>query len=281
MSKKASRTPDFIGVGAPRTGTTWLFTMLKSHPEIELPSQKAVNYFNDNYSNGKEWYYDHFTQYREKIVGEISPLYFGNDQLGKRIQETAPNAKIILICRDPLERLLSHVRLINTLSGQEMGLDQRIRRSPHLIEQGLYFKHISKLLESIEVEKLLVISFGEISESPSVVYKRVVQFLGADSSFIPKQLSDKVGFNITPKFKKLESLRIGLHRLLINNGLSKLLWFFKKAGFAKFLRKLNDNSKSQALDLKDAPADMSRFDDIYKEDTHRLEVKFNIKIRND
>lgn len=275
------RQPDFVGIGAPRTGTTWLFEMLKEHPEVEIPSEKAVNFFNANYEKGKDWYYDHFSAFKQKVVGEISPLYFGNSFLGERLHETAPDAKLILITRDPIERLSSHVKLIDTLSGNQKSASERVKEHPLLLEHGLYYKHLKELLKFYDRDKILVVSYKEISNDAPSAYARVTKFLDVDISYRPKGLNEKVGFNISPKYKWLESMRKSVHNFLTRNGLSNIIWYLKKKGLTKMLRRFNDSSKDQPVaQVKQAKESMELFHDFYKEDLASFEQEFNLNIRN-
>lgn len=270
------RTPDFIGIGAPRCGTTWLFEMLKSHPEIDLPDQKALNFFNEYYSHGKDWYLRQFENLSGKAIGEISPLYFANDELARRMKEVVPNAKLILIARDPIDRLKSAHKLINTLRGKEVSLEERIRQSPALLEQGLYYKWTKDILKYFDEDQLLVLSFKEISNDPESAYCKVLTYLGVDSSFMPKRLSEKIGYNIEPKNKTIEKLRQKMYRLLVGNGMAKLIWLFKKTGIAGWLRKTNNQKSSH--NIKEDSSALNKYLEFYREDVQAFEKYFRLSI---
>ncbi len=275
------REPDFVCIGAPRTGTTWLFEMLKAHPEVDIPAQKSLNYFNDNYNKGKEWYFNNFANLNEKVVGEISPLYFGNSFLPERLYETVPNAKLIVIAREPVERLISHVKLINTLRGNEASVQERVFNNPLLLEHGLYHKHLLELLEFYDRSKILLISHEKIAKQPLEVYSLVTKFLVVNDEYIPDFLNEKIGFNISPKYKWLESMRKSLHNFLTRNGLSNIIWYLKKKGLTKILRRFNDSSKDQPVSkAMQSKESMDQFHDFYKEDLALFELEFNLKIRN-
>ena len=72
--------PNFIGIGAPRCGSTWLHDLLQSHPEVYMPERrKEVYFFNTHYERGPEWYEGFFPADSEagswRAVGEITPVY--------------------------------------------------------------------------------------------------------------------------------------------------------------------------------------------------------------
>lgn len=273
-----NRKPDFIGIGAPRTGTTWLFEVLKSHPDIQIPSKKAINFFNEYFDKGTEWYFNHFGNYSEKSVGEISPLYFGHSNLAERLYSVVPDAKLILIVRDPVERLKSHVTLINTLRGQEKTISDRVKELPLLLEHGLYFKHIKEILEYFPREHLLILPFSEIAQNPDRIYNEVLHFLCLSTDFRPSKLNEKVGYNITPKSRALESLRKSVHQFLIKNGMDNVVWFIKKRGLSSVIRKLNASKAQDTSGLLSSSESTDDLYDYYREDVESMSREFGLNL---
>ena len=78
MKNKNVIKPDFLVIGAQKSGTTWLWSMLNQHPETDLPIEKEIHYFGgiENFRKGKEWYYNHFRNLTNgKLTGEASTTY--------------------------------------------------------------------------------------------------------------------------------------------------------------------------------------------------------------
>lgn len=109
--------PDFIGIGAMRSGTTWLYEALNTHPDIYLARPKELHFFDRVVlSEGLNWYLEKFDGKRNKkgasIRGEITPAY---STLKKStvvsIKALMPNLRLFLILRHPVERAFSHVLL--------------------------------------------------------------------------------------------------------------------------------------------------------------------------
>lgn len=105
-------TIDFIGVGARKAGTTWIYKQLKKHPQIFIPSSKELSYFSSKIYREEfpiDWYFDQFKKKNfNQICGEISVTYFElNTHQIEKIKEINSNIKIILNIRDPIERLFS------------------------------------------------------------------------------------------------------------------------------------------------------------------------------
>lgn len=110
--------PDFIVVGAQRSGTTSLFRALMSHPQASRPTaHKGVNYFDLNYFRGWNWYLAHFPLARlrwpraqladEPKVFEASGYYLYHPFAIERMARDLPDVKIVVMLRDPVERAYS------------------------------------------------------------------------------------------------------------------------------------------------------------------------------
>ena len=108
--------PDFIIIGAQKSGTTSLYSYLSQHPQL-LPSiHKAVHFFDggldesaDNFEKGEAWYRAHFQlrMHAHERTFEASPLYIFNPLAPKRIYDLVSEAKIIAVLRNPTERAIS------------------------------------------------------------------------------------------------------------------------------------------------------------------------------
>ncbi len=105
------KNPDFIIIGAQKCGTSTLFGNLRKHPDIHLPNKKQLLFFDENYSNGLEWYLTYFNNKNNPdkpfCTGEASPYYFFHPLAPARIHEVYPDIKLILLLRNPANRAYS------------------------------------------------------------------------------------------------------------------------------------------------------------------------------
>ena len=111
---------DFFIVGAPKAGTTSLYHYLSEHPQIEMSSQKEPDYFSDKAINEQGMYYGKnrvntldkyeslFVQKESVVYGEASVSYLFYENVPEDIKKYNPNAKIIIMLRNPIERAFSH-----------------------------------------------------------------------------------------------------------------------------------------------------------------------------
>lgn len=111
--------PDFFILGAQKSGTTSLHHYLIRHPYIRMPRIKEVHFFDENFSNGTKWYRQHFPtffpKYRAKFIhkkeflyGESTPYYLFHPLVPERILRTCPEAKFIILLKNPIDRAYSH-----------------------------------------------------------------------------------------------------------------------------------------------------------------------------
>jgi hypothetical protein len=108
---KGGRLPDFLGLGPPRSATSWLDAVLRGH--VGLPREiKEVDFFVKNYGRGVEWYKSYFADCDPALpAGEICPSYFGSDQARARIAGHIPHCRVICSFRDPVEMVYSMYKL--------------------------------------------------------------------------------------------------------------------------------------------------------------------------
>jgi len=108
----SQRLPEVIGVGPPRTATTWLYEVLKGH--VGFPrGVKETDFFLRYYDKGIGWYRALFQDCPPaRPAVELCPTYFVSDEARQRIAREIPQCKIIVTLRDPVARLHSHYRLL-------------------------------------------------------------------------------------------------------------------------------------------------------------------------
>ena len=137
LTAKKRILPSFIIIGAQRCGTTSLYDYLSHHPQIIPSPVKELFYFDDYYTRPIEWYKSFFPTKKEQeklerdlvasvITGEASPSYFFHPYAAKRIKETLPQIKLILVLRDPIERAYSHYTHIKRVNREPLSFEEAI-----------------------------------------------------------------------------------------------------------------------------------------------------------
>jgi len=191
--------PDFIIIGAQKAGTSALRYNLNKHPDIymatiEQGGSNEPNFFTrpKNWEKGLSWYTDLF-QHPDKIQGEKSPDILFNNQAIIRIAQTVPNAKLIVLLRDPVTRAYSawnHNNQIIDIS-QNWGwraesfetalslAEKQVAPFKQLINKGIYIAHINNLLQYFPREQLFFGIAERFKQHPNEQLNKVLSFLGA------------------------------------------------------------------------------------------------------
>jgi hypothetical protein len=218
--------PNFLVIGAQKAGTGWLARNLAQHPDVCL-IDREIHYFNleRHYDRGIVWYEQFFSPGDGKLwVGEKTPNYlwvtpnkisskFGNHlpNVHKNLYEALPNAKLIVVLRNPVERAISalnHYRRQGQISPLDRVDDILLGKKQHLAEMfgilsmGYYYRHIKAYFDCFDPSQLLILIFEEdIAIDPAIALKKVCNFLEIDDSFEFKDRSRQ--------FNTFTDIRIG------------------------------------------------------------------------
>jgi len=99
-------------VGAQKAGTSSLYSYMVQHPQVLPAARKEIHYFDRHYDKGLRWYRRHFPLRArlssERLSGEASPYYLFHPHAPRRIAETLPDARILMLLRNPANRAISH-----------------------------------------------------------------------------------------------------------------------------------------------------------------------------
>lgn len=206
--------PDFLIIGAQRSGTSSLHAMLSDHPQIHSGRIKEVHYFDLNHWRGEWWYRGHFPTRAalaadgrrtgmRPIVGEATPYYLYHPEAAARAYDLLPDARLIAILRDPVERAISHYHHEVARGTETLPLEQALdaeqdrlhgtdlgRRSdspyrgldPHqrysYLDRGQYAPQLRRWLAAYPREQLLVVFSAELFSRPKQVLPQILRHIG-------------------------------------------------------------------------------------------------------
>jgi hypothetical protein len=231
-NKKHDLIPDFLIIGAGKSGTTSLDTYLKQHPDIFIPTVKEPNFYGyETVSiedfNGDE---DEIGHYRRSVTdlqdylnlfenaqprqvkGETSNTYMYHEKAPARIKYYNESMKLIAVLRQPAGRLYSrflHLARENKRPTENfsdcLNKDTIWWQRNDLIKEGFYFKNLSPFYALFPKENIKVYLYEEFNEHPQVVLKDIYNFLNVkpdfetdvsikynQSGFIKNKLLDKI-----------------------------------------------------------------------------------------
>lgn len=190
--------PNYIGIGAPKAGTTWLAACLAEHPEVFLAAVKETNFFDYTTIDGRLGEYEaHFNGSEGfNAVGEFCTRYLTSIRAPERIKILVPNVRLVVSLRNPIEQVNSHYWHFArqnfhqwNRANRSLSIDEALNSYPHrLLEPGLYAKHLGRWLQYFERDKILVLLYDDIQKYPERVLSSLYAFVGVKSDFIPLSL---------------------------------------------------------------------------------------------
>lgn len=228
--------PNFIIIGAGRSGTTSLYHYLEQHPQIFMSPVKETNYFSyDKSSRGAAGsgpqraddlfrvksageYSALFASARSfRAAGEASPLYLYAPGTAERIKKALPDARIVAILRNPVDRAYSNYRgyvrdAVEKRSFTEAVREERagtarslLRGSHNYLRAGYYARNLKPYFDLFDRNRIAIFLFEDFVENPVAVTRQLFQFLEVDSEFSP---DTSIRYNATgfPKSRRLHHL---------------------------------------------------------------------------
>jgi hypothetical protein len=174
----ASRLPDFIGVGPPRTGTTWLDRLLRDRACLPA-GVKETQFFIWRYDLGIEWYAEHFRGCAPGMrAGEFSPLYFPSAPARERIYQHIPRCRILCTLRDPVERFYSHYRLWRKIGSVKAPFAQIAAKHEGLLSFTRYAEHVRGWQQRFGAENVMVAIYEDSRRDRQAYIDRIFDFIG-------------------------------------------------------------------------------------------------------
>jgi hypothetical protein len=177
-------------IGAQKCGTTSLHFYLDEHPEIQMARGKELNFFvgDGSWANGVDWYAAHFDP-DAPVRGESSPAYTNYpvyNGVPARIHSLVPEAKLVYMVRDPVERTISqYVHDYSTgreNSSIEDVLGDGLATHPY-VTRSKYFLQLEQYLAFFEPAAILVVAQEELLLERRAAMRRIFAFLGVETSF--------------------------------------------------------------------------------------------------
>ena len=203
--------PNFLLIGAPRSGTTMLYEGLSQHPEIYMSPRKEP-WFSELTGQFGPWLgprdgqpVSTWSEYEAlfagangaKAIGEGSTLYLGAPEGPRRIRASIPDARLVCILRNPVDRAYSNF-LEHLQEGREAEFDfaravalegERLSRhwAPSWAYTGLgyYGEQLTRYFTEFPREQVLVLLYEDLARDRTGVYSRIFSFLGVHPGIIP------------------------------------------------------------------------------------------------
>lgn len=178
---------DFLGIGAQKAGTSWVFRHLSDHPDIRFPAGKEVHFWDSQAWRGEAWWQGLFAADLGDVrQGEITPAYSTLDLPPvRRINELYPDLRIFYCVRNPIERAWSQARMVFTRSGASLESESDTAiiaffDSPRCHARGDYLTTLQHWSSVFAPGQMLIMVFDDLVAEPTEFLITLADHLGVD-----------------------------------------------------------------------------------------------------
>lgn len=214
--------PRFIILGAQKAGTTSLYDDLCRHPQIRAAARKEVHFFDVEFDRGLAWYRSQFPVWHPgTMTGEASPYYLGHPHAARRIMETIPDVRAIVLLRDPVDRAYSHYQHAVRKGREPLTFRQAIEAEPERLRgewdrmladesyssmayrrqsyltRGRYADQLERVFAVMHRGQVLPIYSDAYFRHPAAVLRRITDFLEL-APWAPKTFAKRNAFSYDP-----------------------------------------------------------------------------------
>ncbi|MGA8726981.1 MAG: sulfotransferase [Acidimicrobiales bacterium] len=174
--------PDFVGIGVQKAGTTWWYGLILAHPSVwSRQGFHKERHFLDRYGTipfaaaDVERYHGWFPRRANTIAGEWTPDYFSFPWAPRLLRRAAPDARLLLLLRDPVERFRSGLAHLD-----RMGSPRDTTAVVDAIERGFYNRLLDGWLAEFDREQLLVLQYERCVADRGTELERTFRYLGLE-----------------------------------------------------------------------------------------------------
>ena len=214
--------PNFLIVGVQKAGTTSIYNYLREHPQVYMSLVKETNFLEKDWENlppeqqnkngivTLEKYSELFADVKDEIaIGEASPNYlFHYESSAARIKKYVPNAKLIVVLRNPVERAYSdYLMHIRDAIGYR-SLSEQIKHSSHksfILRKGFYYVPLKYYFDQFKREQIKVFFYDDLRDDSQEFMQSIYQYLGVNNEFVPNT-TRKAQVAKIPKNKTINNL---------------------------------------------------------------------------
>lgn len=224
MKNRSVTGPHFIGLGGEASGSGFLYTYIAEHPAVILTDRDTRFFCDDtHFSRGTVWYEGQLTAGRShQIRGEAAFGYLACPQSAERIVRTYPDAKLLAVVCDPIDRVCREYRRAKETGriARQMSMARYLEVEPQALERGLFGAQLERYFDYYSSLQLYICVHEDRFVQPIEYVQSVYTFLEVDQTYVPKALRQFVPPNNDEKkhpwywpFVRLVTLPLRLLRL--------------------------------------------------------------------
>lgn len=247
-----TRLPDFLVVGTQKSGTTLLDALLREHPGLFLPSEvKEVHFFDVHRARGLDWYAAHFAGAGSRPCGETTPDYLFDERAFAHLVAALPGVRLLVVLRDPVERLLSNHRYARVNWGIDDGLLEWVERLPDSIDRSRYAAQLERAVAAVGRERLHVVLFEDLRAEPEATMAGVYRFVGVDDGFVPSSGATPRNVTTSPRSGRVWAAVNQVKKRLVRSPLHGVVRIARDLG----LKRLFFTDRKHVVEVPEAEID--------------------------
>ena len=254
--------PNFLGIGAQRAGTTWVYNCLREHPQVYMASSKELHFFSYNFDKGLCWYESQFqSRNNETAVGEITPNYLNVVNAIPRIAECIPDARLLVILREPLDRARSAYRLLKAAKYDGIAFADACKVNSYLAHLSLYSSQMERVFRYFDRAKVMVALYDDVQATPKGFLGELFRFIGVDDSFEPPSAKERYNQVLYPR----------LQSVIERVGLGPSLEVFKRTSIGKLTKRIHSTSVATSRGVNESYEVSACLRNKFREDLLKLQ----------
>lgn len=206
--------PDFVGIGAQKAGTSWWSALIGEHPDVHRAGDqpKELHFFDEYWERpftdaDVERYARYFPRPPGGSSGEWTPGYIVDFWTPELLRRAAPEARILILLRDPLERYRSGMAHTDDMDRRSLGRQD----AGGAFGRGLYAQQLRRVFAAFPREQVLILQYERCRMDPAGELARTFGFLGLrDVPIQPERVERPVNATTGPKMELPRELRAAL-----------------------------------------------------------------------
>ena len=213
MEQQIGTLPDFLIIGAQKSGTSSLYHWLTQHPRVRQATKKEIHYFDARYAfRSVDWYRSFFPETQPEsalaaddrphlLAGEATPYYMFHPCVPRRVAQVLPGVKLLAILRNPVDRAYSHYHMAVRARREQLSFEDAIEaeaerlegeverlladdryRSPvhcfhSYLARGVYVDQLVRWAEFFAPEQMLILKAADLRADPAATVRKALDFL--------------------------------------------------------------------------------------------------------
>jgi len=180
--------PTFYIVGAPKCGTSSVWAYLRGHPDVFFPQLKEPHFFTTPMLSLGKYQNLYKDAKGYKAIGDASTSYLWQVNASSRIREVCPQARIVILLRDPVERAYSHYDMAVRTGKERLPLAEAVKcGESELVRPGMYHEHVLRFFKTFGREQVGVYLMDDLKKDTLGVMSAICRHIGVDPALLDRK----------------------------------------------------------------------------------------------